>query len=866
MINRVALPDVIPVKRQFDNEQVKISEKLVGNEEIINQQNVFWTGTISIGTPPQNFIIDFDTGSSDLWVPSTSCTGSSCSEYICDEYYRIHFASSLPLICIDNKNKYNSAYSSTYRANGSPFSITYGDGTYATGHFDNDTVAFGGLQVQNQVFAEATHESGFVGDINDGMLGLGYQKISNGEAPIFYNMWAQNLIPQALFSFYFDPISVGEQTFCTSNVNCSAIADTGTTLIVGPNAQVQALNRYLGGTYDRSSGYWIIPCMNRSTSYYQNVTFTIAGQTFTLNVLQYVVVWGQTGAWTCGLVFTNASITDLYGNPIWILGDYFLVRYYSIFNLQTNQVGFAKSISYNVLNSWYYDRTLFPTVTTPTTAASTTTSTGTTTSTTTSTTLSTSSTLSTTTLPNGITLTTTAASTMTSTGTTTMKFHFGLLYIYYNSAEEKTEDMEWIKQYDVICSVTTNIYDTITEIFNDLKQQRALEKMKSMPSSSSMPMLFYTTEKSSSELNGTFLWHQLLIEILVQMEKKDSDRQELIELCKRAYATDTSELEKIEDFEKNYTSGDAILWYTKDTCLYRLLNKALRTQDIDTLFTFRCFITDLYHQMKYLHDNSTCTIDRVYRYQLISPEELNNLRNSIGQLKANLNKEEKLNLNSLGYVLYDMGEYEKALKCLQRQLNELNGEISMSTACCYQGLGIVAFKLDDYDLANEYFKKSFTIYQLLSNHDKFLFSTYVNWALLNVEKVNYDTALEYYDKSLEILNKVIDKNNIEECSLDQAKVQYNIAIIHRLQKRYDDALISLSYSLEIRQEHLPSNHYLIAEVLCNMGAIYSDLKDYYTALEFYILGEKILKKSLPSIHCTVIQIEQDIKTNYTEIT
>jgi hypothetical protein len=57
----------------------------------------------------------------------------------------------------------------------------------------------------NQVFGEAFIMSS-VNTIIDGLLGLAYPTIAvGGEAPVFYNMWAQNLIPQPIFSFYFNP-------------------------------------------------------------------------------------------------------------------------------------------------------------------------------------------------------------------------------------------------------------------------------------------------------------------------------------------------------------------------------------------------------------------------------------------------------------------------------------------------------------------------------------------------------------------------------------------------------------------------------------------------------------------------------------
>lgn len=62
------------------------------------------------------------------------------------------------------------------------------------------------LSVLNQAFAQAKNTSGFSSSLFDGILGLAYPTIGTpGQTPIFYNMWQQGLIPNLIFSFYFNP-------------------------------------------------------------------------------------------------------------------------------------------------------------------------------------------------------------------------------------------------------------------------------------------------------------------------------------------------------------------------------------------------------------------------------------------------------------------------------------------------------------------------------------------------------------------------------------------------------------------------------------------------------------------------------------
>jgi len=108
-----------------------------------NQSHIFSSSkSFSIlGTAPFTCCCDFATylyvRSSNLWVPSTKCTSIACF---------LH-------------TKYDSTASSTYKANGSEFSIQYGSGSME-GFVSNDVLKIGDISIQGQDFAEATKEPG----------------------------------------------------------------------------------------------------------------------------------------------------------------------------------------------------------------------------------------------------------------------------------------------------------------------------------------------------------------------------------------------------------------------------------------------------------------------------------------------------------------------------------------------------------------------------------------------------------------------------------------------------------------------------------------------------------------------------------
>jgi hypothetical protein len=79
--------------------------------------------------------------------------------------------------------------------------------------------------------------------------------------------------------------------------------------------------------------------------------------------------------------------------------------------------------------------------------------------------------------------------------------------------------------------------------------------------------------------NEMCFFYILIIDLLKQMPQIDEIKNIWPDKCREYYRGDETILQQIADFSKEYKANDAIKWYTEDSFVYHLLNRALRTAE-----------------------------------------------------------------------------------------------------------------------------------------------------------------------------------------------------------------------------------------------------------------------------------------------
>jgi hypothetical protein len=302
---------------------------------------------MSLGTPPQQFKVIFDTGSGNLIVPSSECTVAGCQPH--RKYSRK--ASSTSQAVTNEKGEGNAE-------------ISFGTGQIA-GDFVRDKLCIGESLCIDSSFIAADRESTepFQEIPFDGIMGLGFADLSMGNGfNIVDDLTAKGALPGGQISFYltdggnsevtfggYKPeqmasdivwapvkresywqVSIDDITFddepkglCSGG--CEVAVDTGTSMLAGPSDLVDRLSNMVAAKSD---------CSNFKTL--PKIGFKIGDRVLNLKPDDYMDSSGS----DCSFSLMALDVPPPKG-PLFIFGDPFLRRFVTIFDKNGPRVGFA---------------------------------------------------------------------------------------------------------------------------------------------------------------------------------------------------------------------------------------------------------------------------------------------------------------------------------------------------------------------------------------------------------------------------------------------------------------------------------------------------------------------------------------------
>ncbi|KUI59616.1 Aspartic protease pep1 [Cytospora mali] len=352
-----------------EHKLVKVTDGQTGEVTAEDQQNDSeYLCEVEIGTPAQKLLLDFDTGSSDLWVFSTELSSSAQKGH----------------------TVFDPSKSSTWKTStGETWKISYGDGSSASGDVGTDTVNIGGVVVKNQsVELAKTAADQFISGTGDGLLGLAYPSIntitkngqSNPQNTPVANMISQGDIPSdaqlftsafyssrdqksnSFYTFgYIDQDLVGDNEISYVDIDNSegfwmfpstsatvagktitqsgntAIADTGTTLALVSDEVCEALYKAIPGSkYDDEQQGYLFPT-SVTADQLPDFTVAVGDKQFTIQKEDLAFTVATEGYWYGGVQSRGDNTFD-------ILGDTFLKSVYAIWDQGNTRLGLVPKI------------------------------------------------------------------------------------------------------------------------------------------------------------------------------------------------------------------------------------------------------------------------------------------------------------------------------------------------------------------------------------------------------------------------------------------------------------------------------------------------------------------------------------------
>ncbi|UJR12364.1 hypothetical protein I4U23_016541 [Adineta vaga] len=386
---------------------------------------------------------------------------------------------------------------------------------------------------------------------------------------------------------------------------------------------------------------------------------------------------------------------------------------------------------------------------------------------------------------------------------------------------------------------------------------------------------------------------------------------ELFEICKKQYIDNERNLAIVNELETAYSAENAIEWYTKDTFVYRVVNRALRQQDVDTLILFSFLIRDINKQLQdeqHFIDDSIKT----YRGQLMCQEELERLQISKGQF-ISINTFFSTTLNrdlALIFAGSENTDMTKKSVCFEITVNTRLSATKPFAAIDHLSafgngeeevlfMAGSIFKLNDIsmgendniwminiELVNDEVDELKSLFESMKNeiaqetdflslgnlfrvrgkideaekyfkreirsvpeHHPNSWRCCASLGNIAADRGRFDQAYDYLTAALELAQNspLLDRGFI-------GGIYTNLGVVLTAIEDYENACNHYSKALEITVEVYGNRHLYVADIYLNMGNVYAEQHNYDLGLSNYNKCLDIKQILLPDDHPAIAQI------------
>ena len=429
--------------------------------------------------------------------------------------------------------------------------------------------------------------------------------------------------------------------------------------------------------------------------------------------------------------------------------------------------------------------------------------------------------------------------------------------------ENKKRHEQWTKQWSKI----KGVFIDISPICKAIKQA-ANECEQNTTPVSFMGTSGDLSKKNLNQLDPSFMYTQIMKEILLAITFEETHIKEFIEHCREAFVENKKALATVKQFEREYHDKTPVWWYTCNTFLYTMLNHALRVMNADVIIKMGFFIGDLHRQIQQLHkvqysEHRSGETFVLYRGQGLSKtdfEQMSKIKGGLMSfnnfLSTSTNREISLdfarvslfNPNMVGILFIMTIDPSKSTTPFASLKNE--SEFAQEDEVLFSMHSV--FRIDDIQRMGENQRLFQVKLTLTSDNDEDL------WVLTKriQEEIDPDCK-EWYrlgklllklgqpDKAQEVYEVLLDQASDD---IEKALSYHHIGWAQDDKGEYKQALTYYEKALKIRQQSLSSNHPDLASSYNNIGVVYENMGEYSKALSSHEKALEIKQQSLSSNH------------------